>query len=477
MGQVQKAPIDFASGQKSSMDQLAGAIPQSVNVIVDQTGGIHLRPGISAWPDFGASPSLDATTSVDAITVWNSYPVYVTSDRRFHAQISPGFGTDISDATAATQLDGPNRPVLITTRLRVIAAGGGLLQKWEGAGNTARLGGNPPPATHVVAISQRLVVNPVGLTGQIQWSGTGDTPGHETWIGEFLELESKPDALPAIYTNTGEIMGFGTATVQTIAPQTPEIFFSIRTWENGIAAPYSFAANDETFGFLDNFRRIQLGNGRSYKAISDPDLTGTVGGLVTVTDCWAFRMKIREWDVLGWHFPTEGRTFVWDTGLKTWTEWRGYSNGAWVPWRAKSHFYWPDQNTHLIGLGNGTIGIMDPDATTDLGDPIVGEIYSGFSDRGVDNYKQNVSVRFMFQRGVGTFGQDPPPKAQLFWRDSVGAWEEPMELDLGNADDTNPVVEVRSLGVYRTRQWRLRFSDNVPITFVGAIETFEVLES
>lgn len=479
MGDVQKNPIDFASGQQSSLDQLAGAIPQSVNVLVDQAGAIHLRPGISTWASFAPTPSLDASTSVDAITVWNGYPVYVTSDRRFHSQLSPLNGIDISDTTAATQLDGATRPVLINTRTRVIAAGGGLLQKWEGpaAGNTARLGGSPPAASHVVAISQRLVVNPTAAPGQIQWSDPGESPGHETWPGEFLELESKPDILPAIYTNTGEIVGFGAETVQTLAPDPAEIFQSIRTWERGTGAPYSFAQNDETFGFMDNLRRIQLANGRSYDSISDPAMTATLGALGRVDDCWGFRMKIDSWDLLGWRFPTVGRTFVWDIGAKRWVEWRGYSGGAWTDWAPKSHFYWADENQHLIGLDNGTIGIMDTASSSDLDDPIVGEVYSGFADRGVDNYKQNHSVRFMFRRGVGTFGQTPHPKCQLFWRDSLGAWEEPMELDLGNIDDTAPVVEVRSLGVYRTRQWRLRFSDNVPLTFVGAVETYEVLES
>lgn len=485
MGERGKGPIDFAAGQQSSSEPLGGSIPQSVNVLVDATGAIHLRPGITPWSDFGASPSLDATTSVDGITVWNGYPVYVTSDRRLHAQLAPGYGVDISDATAATQLDGESRPVLITTRLRVVAAGGGLLQKWEGpsVGNAARLGGSPPAASHVVAIAQRLVVNPVGLSGEIEWSDTGDTPGHETWNGEFLELESKPDSLAAIYASTGEVIGFGTTTVQTIAPDptivnlVPVVFSTIRTWENGTAAPYSFAQGDENFGFLDSRRRIQLGDGRSYEAISDPALTSTLDGLSEVSDCWGFRMKIASWDVLGWHFPTVGRTFVFDMGGKRWAEWRGFANGRWEAWQAKSHHHWADTNLHLIGLGDGTIGKMDSTASSDNGDPIVADVYSGFTDRGVDNWKQNISVRLLFRRGLGTFGQVPTPRCQLMWRDGPGAWEEPIEIDLGASDDVAPYVEVRSLGTYRIRQWRLRFSDNVPLTFVGALETFEVLES
>ena len=468
----QKSKLDFAGGQNSSSEQLGGAIPLTSNLLVDATGALHLRPGIAAWSDFGRSPAFDSTVSVDGVDVWNGYPIYVTSDRKIHAQIGPGNGIDLSDATAATQLDGVNRPVICPTRTRVVIAGGGALQKWEGVAFplSARLGGTPPAATHVVAISQRLVVNPVGLSGQIQWSDPGESPGHETWLGEFLELESKPDPLPALYQNTGELIGLGTESVQTLGPDPAEIFSNVRTWEAGCPAPYSYAKAEEEFGFLDHHYRIQLSNGRAYKAISDPFISATLKALPRVDDCWGFHISIGSWDLMVWVFPSVGRTFVWDN--TRWSEWAGFSGG----WAAKSYAHWPDENLHLIGLGDGTIGLLDPDTTTDNGQPIVGEAYTGFDDHGVDNWKQHISTRLMFRRGIGD-GSVPPPKCQLFWRDSTGAWEDPYELDLGNPDDPNPVVEVRSLGTYRTRQWRIRMSDSVPLTFIGAIVTFEVLET
>lgn len=471
-----KAKLDFASGQASDSDPLTGAIPQSVNVLVDKNGAIHLRPGIGEWSDFDPSPLHDDETSVDGISTWNGYPVYVTSDRLLHVQLSPGNGVDLSNATATTQLDGGSRPVLCPTRTRIVVAGGGSLQKWEGPASllSARLGG-APAATHVVAISQRLVVNPVGASGQIQWSDPGEA-AHETWSGEFMELESRPDPLPAIYDNTGEILGLGTATVQTVAPDPAQIFTSVRTWMSGTAAPYSFADNDETFGFLDSKRRIQLGNGRSYREISGK-ISSDLEALPVVSDCWGFRLKIDGWNLLGWNFPTAARCFVYDVDGERWTEFRGYSNGEWAAWAARSHYFWEDQNEHLIGLGDGTIGLLSKDTVTDNGEPIVAEVYTGFVDHGIDNWKQHISTRLMFRRGLGAFGRNPPPKCQLSWRDSTGGWEDTVELDLGNADDTAPVIEVRSLGMYRTRQWKLRMSDNVPLTFIGAIETFEVLET
>jgi hypothetical protein len=474
--------IDFASGQKSADEPLGGAIPQSVNVLVDAVGAIHLRPGIATWDGFEESPLYDEDTTVDGITVWKTYPVWVTSDRLIHALVG-GVGTDLSDTTAATQLDGGARPVLAPTRDMVVLAGGGLLQKWEGPGSalSERLGGSPPAATHVVATAQRLVVNPNGLTGQIQWSEAGD---YETWLGEFDEMESKPDSLPALYESTGELVCGGTETVEVgkIEFDTAELanfFNTIRTWSGGFGAPYSFAANDETFGFLDNRLRIQLTNGRSFAPISDKGITGTLqemAKVAAISDCWGFRAQIDGWNLLAWHFPTAARTFVYDLDRQSWSEWRGYSAGQWVAWAGKSVHFWQDEKLHLVGLGDGTIGKLNAGTVTDNGEPIVGEVYSGFQDRGTSNWKQHITTRFAFRRGIGD-GTAPGPRCQLFWRDSTGAWEEPYELDLGQPDDPTPVIEVRSLGTYKMRQWRLRFSDSVPVVFVGAVETFEVLET
>jgi hypothetical protein len=476
-----KGPIDFASGQQSSNEPLGGAISSMMNVLVDATGAVHVRPGISAWSGFSASPSYSASTSVDGITVWNEMPVYVTSDRRLHAQPALGYGVDISSATTATQLDGSTRPVFALARDRVVVAGGGLLQKWEGvgAGLSARLGGNPPPATHVANINQLLVVNPRGLSGQIQFSGDATfNLNDESWLAlNFRELESDSDPVSAVYANTGELVGFGTRTVQTLDPDPTEAFINIRTWSGGgIAAPYSFAQNDETFGFLDTKKRIQLSNGRSYTPISDPALTATLGNLNIVSDCWGFRAKIDSWDLLGWVCPTAGRTFIYDTGRKQWSEWSGFSAGAFGAWAAKSHYHWDTQDVHLVGLGDGTIGKLDATVTTDNGAPIVAEVISGFQDFGTDLWKTHTSTRLYFRRGLGTFGATRPPRCQLFWRDGTGAWEGPEELDLGAPDDVNPIVEVRGLGVYQMRQWRLRMSDTVPLTLVRAIETFETGE-
>jgi hypothetical protein len=53
-----------------------------------------------------------------------------------------------------------------------------------------------------------------------------------------------------------------------------------------------------------------------------------------------------------------------------------------------------------------------------------------------------------------------------------------IELDLGVADGNfDPVIALRSLGIYRRRQWRFRFPGEKGLFLVRASEEFQDLGS
>lgn len=472
--------LNFATGEAPSIEQLSGAAPQAVNVLFDDGGAVHLRPGISAWADFAKSP-LYASSPVDGLTVYQGQPVWVTRDRLIHRLVSAGYAVDLSDGTAPTALDGSQRPVFAAPKNFLVMAGAGQLQKWDGASAlSARLGGSPPPASHVVATNQGLVINPLGNTGQMQWSDVNV----ESWPAlNFIELAFSPDPLISLYENTGEVIGVGTESVQMMASTTATVdnagtlFFTYlpaRNFEWGVIAPYSVIQVDEQFYLFDNRRRFMQSDGRSFKPISDPALTETLQGLGTVTDCWGFRLQASSWNLIVWVFPTEARAFCFDLGKQNWTEWRGWSAGHYAAFAAMSYARWADRNLHLVGLADGTIGQFDFTSAFDAGSPIVGECVTGFQDQGTSNYKQCEVVRLRFKRGIGAAGSATHPKCQLSWRDDLGPFETPIDLDMGSADDVMPTIEIRALGVYRQRQWKLRMSDTVPIVLASAEEQFEV---
>jgi hypothetical protein len=480
---VGSAKIPWDTGQQSSVDPLAGATPCAVNVLVDDGGAVHLRPGISTWSAF-AKPPLFAASAVQGIQVFQGSLVWITADRLIHRLVADNYAVDLSSASATTQLDGSARPTFAVCKSLLAIAGAGEPQKWDGSSAlSARLGGSPPPASHIVAMNQGLIVNVLGNTGQMQWSDTT----LENWPGlNFIELANDPDPLIGLYKNSGEIIGLGTASVQVMAPTTATVdnqgtlFFTYlpsRNFDFGTDAPYSFIAADqdggESFYFLDERHRFVQSDNRSITPISDL-IQKQLNALGTWSDCWGFRLHQDAWDLLCWIFPTVGRGFMYDMAHKRWSEIKSFSDGNWAPWIGQSAAPWGSRGLNLVGLGDGTIGTFDFGSASEGGSPVVGEVVTGFQDRGTRNKKHCQRVRFTFRRGLPATGTGVPPSCQVTYRDDLGQWEDWYTLDMGSPTDPAPTVELSSLGIYRERQWRIRMSDSVPLTLVEAEETYEV---
>jgi hypothetical protein len=463
---MSQGKITFSGGQSSSLDDLAGGVPAQVNVLTDAAGSLRVRPGISVWEDFPTT--IPDASEIVQIGLFGQYLCWVTADRKIWALTASGTATALSDATAATQLDGALRPVITSTRTRLIVAGGGKPQKWEGAGLSARLGGNPPNFSHVATISQRLVGNDSGASGIMYWSGIGDT-GHESWTTglDFEEAETKPDPLIGLYESSNELAALGTKTLQMFSPDPSVTFSPARTMQIGVGSAYSFVGLDEQFMFLDTKRRAMLSNGRSFSSVSSPPISSDIDNLGTISDCWGFRCNFQNWDLAGLRFPTDGKTFMYDVPSKAWSEWRGYSTttGTWSDFRARSHYYWEERKLHLVGLSDGSIAKLDPTVATDLGDPISVEITSPFVDHGVLEPKHCQRIVFKLRRGPAYAGA----KILISYRDDNGPFCAPFERDLDG--DSDVAIEINSLGVYRVRQWRIQ-ATGVSIAVAGAQETF-----
>src|SRR6478609_2429575 len=179
-------PINFTSGQQSDSEPLGGATPLVVNLFVDQTGSMRTRPGISAWDGFPTT--IPNASPVVAMAVFNGQLVYACDDRTVWVVQAPGTVQALSDGTAATRIDGATRPVPVVTKNRVIFAGGGQPQKWEGVGLSSRLLGlntspplpsapSPPNTTHLVSVATHLI----GIDRAI----AGEAAGRYYWSNPF----------------------------------------------------------------------------------------------------------------------------------------------------------------------------------------------------------------------------------------------------------------------------------------------------
>ncbi len=471
--------IPFTNQQASGVEPLAGAGVVSVNVVSDPSGAVTRRPGIQAYAPAPETP-------VDSLGIEG---LFATDDGRLLA-MSGGPGRSLYEIGGGAArlvkdlLGGDSRPVFAQTEMLVVIAGGGPIIKYVRALRTSDLlGGNPPQASHVIAHASRLLANDVLVNKTaVRYSATfiGDTDysGAENWPfsppGGYLIAEARPDNVVAVHENTNNVFVFGTGTLQVYGTDASAVYLPESTKEYGCGAPYSIIKQEGAFAWLDQYQRFVLSDGRSIKVISDP-IGKTLDGMTTYSDCYGYRVMTGNVDCLVWTFPTDGRTFVYQTG-SGWGQWSGWNPATtgFAPFSVLSHHLRQDTDVNVVGTTDGYVGELSTDALTDLGDPIKAYIETGYVSRGTDQKKHCKCVRFAFRRGTVTGATGPV--AFFSYRDQPGAWEPNIPIDLGGSGDTHPVLEFRSLGTYRRRQWRFEFTGTEELVLVSASEDFEVLE-
>lgn len=469
------APVVFGNAQESGNAELAGASPLAMNVVTDGRGAVRRRPCITTWSGFPTTIPLAA--SVIGMHTFGSTLYYVAdgaTDFRTIYKVTGGAATRVTDITDnTTYLAGSSRPVFAETAFRLVIAGGEALQDIDSTGASARLGGTPPDCSHVAALANRLFIDDntsSSTIGRIRYSGLG-LIGAESWDAlNLAAADARPDDIVALRENANELWAFGETSLQIFEPDAIAVIAPGRTQNIGCSAAHSVVRVDDGFAWLDDQRRFVFSDGRGFEEISGA-IAGTLDGTTTVSDCYGYRVNTDQFDLIAWTFPSDGRTFVWqrDGG---WSQWSGWTtNYGYTLFGAKSHFYWPSQNLHLVGLSTGQIAQLDTSAYSDLGNTVKCEVRTGFLSRETMARKVCRGLRLLLKRGVGT-GQ-----IRVSWRDDGGEFGQPVVRTLGTTGDYNPVVELRGLGAYRQRQWRIEVSDAVEFVLAGAEEEFDVMPS
>lgn len=474
-------PIPFWNEQESGYEELSGASPIAMNVVKEPKGAVRRRPGLRAAS--GATSSVidsNGLSGIYAALNGKLYAVGGVPGNRAIYEVGPSGATNLSLYPTTGYLTGTSRPTFAETEMLIVVAAGRDMHKIEKAAPVCtRLGGSPPFASHVVANASRLLANDTAvLTSRISVSdvatGTVTYAGHETWtfgVGDasFFTAESRPDKVVALVDSTNEIFVFGETSLQTWGPDPSLVYAPHSTLEVGCAAPYSIIKADETLAWLDDQRRFVMSEGRSLKVISEP-IADTLLGIGTISDCFGFRVHRGFLDAMVWVFPTDGRTFVFQKGAG-WGQWSGWSDalGTWTPTTITGFTQRTGYPENLVCTSAGTILAFDMDTPTDGGARVVARVETGYLNQSTDLRKHCQCVRLVFRRD--TFPGSPGQVGYLGFRDSPSEeWRRvPVELQEGQS-----VVELRSLGVYRRRQWFFEFSGTTEVVLAGATEEYEV---
>jgi hypothetical protein len=489
------AAITFGNQQATGDQALAGAPGLAYNVVVDGAGAVRRRPGIVAWddaPDFDdyedhAFYSNIYDHSVTSIATFNGLPIWVAgktdvvADKVLqHLWTVDDLGNLVQISTGSTTefVLGNERPRVAETQFALHFVAGGTGPNGSGtstAGTTATTAswGGQFYATQIAALAQRLMVNDTTSTttaGRVWYSGVGATGNGTFGALSFTSAEARPDAVVALRENSNELFVFGETTLQVFVPDPNIILAPQRAVNRGCSAAHSVVRADEHFAWFDDQRQFVVSDGREVDVPSDP-IAETLDGIETVSDCYGFRVNQGQFDLLVWQFPTDERTFAYqrNSGWSQWSTWDvDLGHG---PFAITTHYYWPEQNLHLVGLANGQIAQLSTTAYTDLGDPIVAEVTTGFINHDTDAVKFTDALHLTFKRGQTASTE---PKVFLSWRDDLGAFGDPIQIGLGTTGDYVSTVTLRTLGGYRRRQWKLLFSADAELVLASVTEDYSI---
>lgn len=481
----QELPVPFWPQQESGLSDLAGASPMSANVILDGKGAVRRRPCLASYAS--APSTVIDSAGIDGIYITKDGLIFATgasSPQHNIYQISGGIARVFTGPQS--RLAGSFRPTFAETEAMVaMAAGDAITKVLIDPVSVAYLGGNPPRATHVIANNSRLLCNDVDnpFKGAFFYSAPASgssIEGHETWdssIGDagFISAEARPDPIVALYENTNEIFPFGQTTLQVFANDPQVVYSPLATREYGLSAPYSVVKRDQTFYWLDHKRRFVQSDGRSVDPSYGVPMQRLLNELSRVDDAFGYWVHLGPCDAIVWCFPTDGRSFAYQVG-GGWSEWLGRdaSGNNWSQFPVTAHFQNPIDAANVVGTSDGRMGMLSLEAQDDLGVRCTAFVETGFLNRGTDKLKRCVSLRLALQRGQTQATSEPV--ALLSWRDDEGPFIDPIEVSLGASGDRAVVAELRSLGVYKRRQWRFEFSGSEELVLAGAMEEFEVLE-
>lgn len=245
--------------------------------------------------------------------------------------------------------------------------------------------------------------------------------------------------------------------------------------ETGIGAPHSVVIDESTIYWLNHERHFVAAQGNNIKRFSTP-YDKEISSFSSVSDCLGARIEIDGQPFLVFQFPTVARCLVYNIARQEWHEWRYWNEttGEYEAFLGQSHCYVPTWGKHLIGSRKASVIYeLTPSTKTDAGGVIRTQRRSGHIDYGTLARKRSRELRLRVKRGEG--GASATPKLVFRWRDNNRVWSNEHHVSLGDLGESEHVVRLRPMGIFRTRQYEITMTDAVSLNYGAAEEDIEVL--
>lgn len=311
------------------------------------------------------------------------------------------------------------------------------------------------------------------------WFSSPDDPF--AWdILDFASAEGDSDFINALHVAWMEITLFGKNSLETFYNDGSSPFSRIDggVLERGCLAPATIFNAGGTWIWLDSELHVVSLSGRNWDIRSKP-VDYEIAKVEDASGSYAVYFNYSGQDFYVITFPTVERTFAYNITTDSWSEWGDWDSdtaifGYWPG--AKSHCYSIGWDIHFFGSPTDSIIYKTvPDYYLHGSRNIRSLMRTAHVTHGTTALKRCRKLRINIKRGQGTVGGSEPLLTLRHNTDNRG-WSNEIQVGLGLVGERQHIVELRSLGVYHSRQWEMCISDNCDFVLNDIEEDVEKLE-
>ena len=317
------------------------------------------------------------------------------------------------------------------------------------------------------------------LDGQfIVDSGDGEdsfywSPDGTNWDAlDFATAESAPDGLVRVLVDHGQLLLFGTSTVEPWGSigNSDSPFAPVKgaVAQFGLAARWSLVPFNDSVAFLAQNKlgqvQVMMMEGNVPRPISTPEIDSLINGYAAVSDATAMSYMDRGHPIYIINFPTAMKSWMFDAKSGMWSPRESGLNGDRYHGEMAINYL---NKIRIADYSTGAISNLSATTYTENGTAIAREIVTRHFYQGNDR----VTVDCLYvdmEVGVGlSSGQGSDPQVMLQYSKNNGkTWSAELWKSLGRMGNYVTRVIWRRLGQSRDWLFKLRVTDPVPVVFI-----------
>lgn len=470
---IRDIPITIAANANTEEVGLATHGATMMNFFVDSNKNVCKWPGLVEFCDLGTAKPIDGL-------VWwqrQGIAIAVSDGKTFKITDENGTNTEITG-------DVFNKGQIVSFApwdTSVYGANGGRMVEIPASGTTSFIADDDAPTTvsWVAEIDKYLVANEDD-TERFWWS---EISLPKDWQANYASAETKFDLLKSMSVSGAELYLWGDKTIElwaTTGSTTTPFARELQGYvDSGIGARFSLAFCGGRWFFIDDLAQILHMVGRETRVFSPTLNTYIQNHFDVISDAIGHRIVFGGNEYYMISFPAEEKTIICDVQKGGWYElgyWKS-SKAVFQHYLSSGACYATNWKMMLVGdRRTGKIYKLDPNTHTDDDDTQRSMLRTPRDDSGapgVTKHQKSLTISLV-RTATPTDMSDV--ELTIKWRDNDNTeWKNERTLTMGVPGKTGLTKTIKSLGMYKNRQYEIVMHGDNPFAISRLQEEVEYL--